>query len=935
MAYLKHYGIKRRSGRYPWGSGKDPYQHSEDFISRIEGLKKNGYSDQDLVKEFGLESRDQLQAYIQIAKTARKELDRQTAISMHEHGKTNAEIAQALGYKNESNIRALFKEDALAKGKEIRNLADFLSQQIEEKGIVDIGEGVELHLGVSRTKLNQAMEMVLAEKGYLKGGYQIDNPLDPKSSKKTTVYILAKDEETYQAGKNDPGLIHNLGKDYTSDDNGQTFRKVQYPSSVDISRVAILHGDEYSKALKGKGEDFDGCIMLRRGVDDLNLGGPSYAQVRIMVNGSHYLKGMAVYSDDLPEGKDILFCTNKKSGKDWKQVLKPIKDDPDNPFGATLTAEGQSTYLDSNGNKRLSPINKLKSEGEWDTASSKNLSSQFLSKQPLKLIKQQTDISKQSALDQLEEIRSISNQTLKKKLLFDYADTQDANAMRLKAAALPGQKTHVILPVNSLKDNEIFAPNYKDGESLALIRYPHASITEIPILKVNSKNPEAASRIGKNAKDAVGINSKVAARLSGADFDGDFVIAIPIGPKSKIKNAHPYPELIGFDPKDAYQTYPGKDKKGNDIRVNKYGEPVKIISENTKQRQMGVVSNLITDMTLSGADSKDIAKAMRHSMCVIDAVKHELDYNKSYRENDIQRLKDTYQGSGGAKTLISKRKQDVRVPERVGYGHIDKETGEVSYKESGRYYEERVPKKVKDPISGKTVIEKDIYGRPVKVGTGKMVAATQKSKLLLETKDLHSISSGTAQEAIYADYGNYLKSLANQARKETTTIKAAPYSPEANKLYSKEVSELNAALNLARKNKPKERLAKAKANSEINERLKSNPDISDGDAKKLRSNVMKKNRDLVGADGRGTKISISEAQWKAIQAGAITDSKLKSILEFSDMEQVKKLALPREEGKLRDSQISRLTSMKNSGYSNAEIAEALGISTSTVSKYLN
>ena len=35
---LAHYGIPRRSGRYPWGSGEDPYQHSKDFLGRVEEM---------------------------------------------------------------------------------------------------------------------------------------------------------------------------------------------------------------------------------------------------------------------------------------------------------------------------------------------------------------------------------------------------------------------------------------------------------------------------------------------------------------------------------------------------------------------------------------------------------------------------------------------------------------------------------------------------------------------------------------------------------------------------------------------------------------------------------------------------------------------------------------------------------------------------------
>ena len=54
---LMHYGIKRRSGRYPWGSGDDPYQHSgRDFLGRIEELKKQGWTEtpEKIKNAFGL-----------------------------------------------------------------------------------------------------------------------------------------------------------------------------------------------------------------------------------------------------------------------------------------------------------------------------------------------------------------------------------------------------------------------------------------------------------------------------------------------------------------------------------------------------------------------------------------------------------------------------------------------------------------------------------------------------------------------------------------------------------------------------------------------------------------------------------------------------------------------------------------------------------------
>ena len=58
---------------------------------------------------------------------------------------------------------------------------------------------------------------------------------------------------------------------------------------------------------------------------------------------------MAVYSDDLPPGVDVVFNTNKTKDKGKLDVLKKIKDDPDNPFGSLIKAGGQSYYTDKDG----------------------------------------------------------------------------------------------------------------------------------------------------------------------------------------------------------------------------------------------------------------------------------------------------------------------------------------------------------------------------------------------------------------------------------------------------------------------------------------------------------------------------------------------------------------------------------------------------------
>ena len=585
------------------------------------------------------------------------------------------------------------------------------------------------------------------------------------------------------------------------------------------------------------------------------------------------------------------------------EVMKPIQSDPDNPFGAFIKAGGQSHYIDADGTEKLSAINKLKEEGDWDRMS-KNLSSQFLSKQPLQLIKKQLDLTYADATDELSEIRALTNPTVKRKLLLEYADECDSAAVHLKAAALPRQSTQVILPITGIKETEIFAPNYRDGEQVALVRYPHGGTFEIPVLTVNNKNPSAVSILGKNIRDAVGINPKVAERLSGADFDGDQVVVIPTGGRVKIQSTPALKDLEGFDPKTAYST---EGKTG-----------VRLLSKGAAtQRQMGEISNLITDMTLKGAPESEIARAVKHSMVVIDAAKHKLDYRQSEKDNGIAELKKKYQGytdedgkeRGGASTLLSRRKQEIRVPERRGSGVIDPETGKVVYKESGRTYV--------DPKTGKTV------------------KATTKVGLIEATDDVRKLSSGTPQEELYAAHANRMKALANQARLEYKATPTLKRSASAAQAYEPEVNRLMAALRLAQLNAPREREAQRIANAQVKAKVQANNITDKDEISKIRRSAISDARVTTGASGKKTHITISDREWSAIQAGAISDTTLSEILRYAEPKTVRERATPRATTQLSQARINRIKAMANSGNTNAEIAEALGISTSAVSKYLN
>lgn len=883
---LMHIGVKRRSGRYPWGSGEHPFQDSGDFLSRVNELKSQNMSEKEIANALGM-STTSLRTQLRVANHQRRALEADRARSLREDGKSLNEIAEIMGYKNDSSIRSLLDENTANNKNKAVETAEMLKREIEEKGMLDVGAGVERELGVSRNTLEEAL-FILQTEGY--NTYGVGIPNVTQKGRQTNTPVLTKPGTEHRDVYEDFSNIKSVG-DYYSDDGGNTFKKVQYPQSIDGKRVAIRYGDE-------GGTDMDGVIQIRRGVEDLDLGNSHYAQVRILVDGTHYLKGMAIYSDDLPDGVDIMFNTNKKSGTPKEKVLKSIKDDPTNPFGATIKADGQSYYTGKDGKQHLSAINKIKEEGDWDKMD-KNLSSQFLSKQPLKLIKQQLDLTYKDAQAEYDDIMSLTNPTIKKKLLMDFADECDGAAVHMQAAALPRQSTQVILPVPQLKDNEIYAPSYRDGETVVLIRYPHGGTFEIPQLKVNNKNPAAKKNLG-NITDAVGINPKTAEQLSGADFDGDQVVVIPVNNKVKIKTSAPLEGLKNFNPKDEYAEVPG----------------MKYMTKADTQKQMGMISNLITDMTLKGASTEELTRAVKHSMVVIDAEKHKLNYKQSEKDQGIAELKQKYQGytdasgkeRGGASTLLSRRGQTVAVPERQGSGRIDADTGEVVYKTSGRTYVDK---------------------------NGKQVAATTDVSIILNAKDVRTLSSGTAQENAYADYSNKMKALANEARKSYITTGRLKKNTSAADTYREEVWSLEDKLDKAARNAPRERQAQAIANSVVKAKKESNPDMDSKEIKKASQQALEAARAQVGASGRANRIDITPKEWEAIQAGAISDAKLTQILRYADSAKVREYATPKTYNTLSSAKLSRAKAMKASGYTIQEIADALGVSRSTVTKQLN
>lgn len=887
---LKHYGMPRRSGRYPWGSGDDPYQSGGNFLSAISDLKKQGMSEVDIAKGFGITT-SQLRAQKTLAREAQRKEDYSEALRLKDKGYSISEIGRRMD-KNESSVRSLLNPAIQQRAEITVATSEMLKNQIKQKDYIDIGLGVESHLGISGTKLNTAIAQ-LKEQGYKV--YYV-NVKQLGTDKPTTIKVLGLDKGLNEQGKDigyvelykDPLRIRTITE--WSEDGGRSFLGLKPPLNVSSDRIMINYSQKDSKTGEEIGGGLkDGVIELRRGVDDISLGNSKYAQVRISVDGTHYLKGMAIYSDDLPNGVDIRFNTNKSDTGSKMDAMKVLKEDPDNPFGSTVRQK-----LSPDGKTVISALNIVNEEGDWDDWS-RTISSQVLSKQTPALAKKQLSLAYDIKKEEYDGILALTNPVVRKQLLEAFADDCDSSAVHLKAAALPRQASKVILPIPTLKENEIYAPDFKDGETVVLIRHPHGGTFEIPFVTVNNKSKDAQRILGATrespeaARDAIGIHPKVAQQLSGADFDGDTVIVIPSkrGTETSIKISASEKILEDFDPKIAYPAYDGMPK----------------MSSKTKQTEMGKISNLITDMTIKGAHQDEIIRAVKHSMVVIDAEKHNLNYKQSAIDNRIASLKERYQGGAlrGASTLISRASSEIRVYER----------------------KEKQP----DPVTGKRVYEETgtVYVNKKGVVTRKTTPSTQ----MAEEEDAFRLSSGMPMESIYANYANQLKSLANSSRKEAIAIKPPPMSQSAKTTYATEVASLNAQLKIALMNKPMERQAQLLANSIVKMKQQANPDMDKDDIKKVKNQALAEARVRTGASKH--QIDISDKEWEAIQARAVSANVLSQVLQNTDMDQVKKLATPRTKTLMTNSKINRAKSMLAAGYTQAEVADALGVSVSTIS----
>lgn len=957
---IAHYGTKRHSGRYPWGSGENPYQHdgtalgiharlkrritgtydeNKSTMSKYKELQGKGLSETEIAIAMGYKNSSSLRAAISQATNEIKADDKAKALKLIEKYNGNISAAARAMGKNESTLRSLIKEKTKRERKGIVNTMNILKEELNRHGeFIDVGKMSNLYLGITKSALDTACD-ALENEGYSVINTYIENMSSPGNT--IPLKVLAPKGTTKADVLRNQDLIHSLAEAGVSisRDTKEPVR-LHDPVSVDSKRVYVRYDEE-------GGTDKDGTIEIRPGVKDLNLGNNRYAQVRVLVDGDKYMKGMAYYSDDVPEGYDMIYNSNKtrdKANKVFKSIDEKYKKDDIRPvdrFGALISH--QNDWVDEDGKKHEGALNIIREEGDW-TDWSDNVASQFLSKQRPEVAKRQLQIDYAERADEFDEICKLTNPVLKKTLLSPFADECDSAAVDLKAAAFPKQGWHVILPNPKLKKNEIYAPNYENGDRVILVRYPHGGIFEIPELTVNNNSRSSAKMIGKNALDAVVVNKTVADQLSGADFDGDTVLVIPNN-DGKFKVKKPLQGLIGWDTKAAYPPVKGAPVASVD-KAEVDAEKAKAQKEGRnpnlylwhEQLQMGMVSNLITDMTNAGAPDEELERAVKHSMVIIDVKKHSLDWKRSEQENDIQQLRNKYQAKadptkpgGGASSLMSRASSEERVRERARAYTEKDENGNYIIKEG--IYVDTGKKAYR--LTNRRITQKNKKTGEYEEGK----YAEQKSTKMYETPDARTLMSGpnhegTTMERYYADYANKCKALGNAARKEFVGITLPKKDPAAAKEYAEEVASLSAKLQNSMKNKPLERLAQIRANLKIQAMRRDGNAamLSGAEWKKEKQKALQRARRDVGA--KQESIKITDREWEAIQHNAISPTTLKDIFAATDLDELKKRAMPRDDKGLSNAKVARIKAYANSGRTQLEIAQALGISVSTVRRIL-
>lgn len=174
--YLTHYGTKRHSGRYPYGSGDNPYQHEAwgVFLSRLDELRDSGWTDtpENIKKEFGEEMtvaqfrKERYWATYKNRCYLVQTAERLKSKGCEENGwqpMTNKEIADKMGLPGESSVRSLLDTKKKDRMMETQVTADELKKIVDSKNMVDVGSGSAQMLGINENKFKNALYLLEKE----------------------------------------------------------------------------------------------------------------------------------------------------------------------------------------------------------------------------------------------------------------------------------------------------------------------------------------------------------------------------------------------------------------------------------------------------------------------------------------------------------------------------------------------------------------------------------------------------------------------------------------------------------------------------------------------------------------------------------------------------------------------------------------------------
>lgn len=869
-----------------WGTKEHPYDTANAFLEALAQFKAGGGTDKEFGDYLGLSSSN----FRDMKSAAKNDVLSENIKSLNDminRGNSLRSAAAALGVP-EATARGWLSTKSNKGGSQIDSITSELRNMLADGKYVDIGEGSEYILGVSTEKLRAAVKKLETE------GYHVINYYQRQmtSINKTQMKVLVPaDVESVDVRKDKSKISPPL---FYMDSSTGKAEKFERPRSISSNRVQVLAADD-PHPLGGVGIDRDGLIEVRRGVPELSLGKANYAQVRILVDGNKYLKGMCVYAPEgsLPDGIDVRFNSNKPTAE---KGYKEAKSNPNNPFGANIKEDdelmlAQRHYIDKDGNRQLSCLNIVSEEGTWFEWS-KSLASQVLSKQRIDVIKRQLDSSLNANYRSYLKIMEIENEDIRAKMLDDLAGKIDQNAVALKGAAFNRQAAHVIIPNPDLKPGEIYAPNYRDGESCVLIRFPHGGLFEIPAVKVNNKSKSSKELIG-NSIDAICMNPVDAKTLSGADFDGDTVQVIPNNDGAMIR-MEAQKDLQDFDP--------GIYKLGN------YPNEKPLKNKERGYQYMGSITNLITDMSMMGADVKDLVAATKFSMVAIDAWKHGYAVKPAWKELGIDDLIKKYRhGKRGASTIISRTKSPVYVPEQRLV--------------TNKY---EVPKdRLKDWEAGKPVY--------IPTGRKKFDKKTGEYVVAQMTVDKGSVQDPrnlvghlSPKEDVYADFAYNMHELANSCRKEARMAAAYQKDVNATNKYADAVESIKAKVISRKRKSPYERLAQLIAEADLQVKISDAPELTDNpkELKKAAAASLERARKKIQLTD--VDITLTDEEWEALFSNALTSDMFNYVLRHCDPIELSKRALHESDPVMSENMVKRINEMSKNGYSRLEIAEHTG-----------